>query len=230
MGKLRVYELAKQLDMDTKELLNELEELGIEVKSDRSYIDEETVNILLEIYAQTLDIEEEEVAKPKGEPAKEKQEVKKPPVYIRDTDLKLDKFAEKIKVPQNRIIQDFFLKGEVLRPGQDLSSSLAKKIAKMYDVRIIFEEEQTTEGGVENPYQKSEGLVPRPPVVTVMGHVDHGKTTLLDYIRKTRIAEKEEGGITQSIGAYQVEYDGKKITFIDTPGHEVFTEMRARGA
>ncbi|MBE2906677.1 translation initiation factor IF-2 [Anoxybacillus flavithermus] len=169
---------------------------------------------------------------PAPQPEVQKKKEKELPKKITfEGSLTVAELAKKLGKEPSEIIKKLFMLGIIATINKDLDKDAIELICSDYGVEVeekvtIDETEFETIEIVDNP----EDLVERPPVVTIMGHVDHGKTTLLDSIRQTKVTEQEAGGITQHIGAYQVVVNGKKITFLDTPGHEAFTTMRARGA
>lgn len=148
-------------------------------------------------------------------------------VVIPDT-ITIQELANRMTERAVDVVKFLMEQGQMMKPGDIIDSDLAQLITEEMGHTVVRVSEADVET-VEQVEDKPEDLLPRPPVVTIMGHVDHGKTSLLDKIREARVADGEAGGITQHIGAYQVEKDGKKISFLDTPGHEAFTAMRARG-
>ena len=167
---------------------------------------------------------------PKPVPVKKEDPNEIRTITIGET-ITLKELADKIKQNAAAIVKKLFLAGKVVNINSDLTFEEAEEIALEYNCIVEKEEiEDVVETLMMDTEDPEESLVNRPPIVCVMGHVDHGKTSILDAIRSTNVTSREAGGITQHIGAYMVEINGEKITFLDTPGHEAFTTMRMRGA
>lgn len=262
--KIRVYQLAKDLGITSKELIQKLKDLSIEVNSHMSTLEDENANIIIELFSEnensvdSVDTKEESTKNKennaeinnkkenltsknnehkknknnKKEKYDDSKESKGERVIQLQEKVTVKELSEIINKNASEIITKLMGLGIMATINQELDYDTAEIIASEFGIEVELMEESTNDNtdDVEIEPDKPEDLKPRSPVVTVMGHVDHGKTSLLDAIRKTKVTTNEAGGITQHIGASEIKVNDKNIVFLDTPGHEAFTSMRARGA